>query len=314
MKKITLLMVAMALSFVTYSQQTISFESAEGYTLGDIYAQNGWVTTGAGEGFIENQVISNEQATDGTFSLKIVQETGFGPQSSPLVGAFYNYGTAVSTTDAVISTDLYIDAFNSTDTSDYIVGLVNLTDGVFITYVRFTFEGDIVALVDDGTGTATIILDDTMADWTAETWFNLRLELDGAGALEIFIDNTSIYTGLVASPASTTIEQVRFAHDNNIGFAYIDNFRTNDEDLSVDEFTNDAFTHYYDINSDTLNLNSPNNMLSSVEIYDVLGKRVLNSSLTGNESNLDVSSFKDGIYLARITTETGIKTVKFVKS
>lgn len=313
MKKITLLFVAMLLSIATYSQQTISFESAEGYTLGDINAQNGWISTPTGETTnIENQLVTNEQASDGSNSLKLVQEIAFPVQSSPVVGAFYNYATAVPETSATFSADMYIDTFNSTDTSNYIFGLVNVTGGSFITYVMFTFEGDIAALVDDGTGTNTVTLEDTLADWTPLTWFNVRMELN-AGALEIFIDNVSIYQGLVATP-NLGIEQVRFAHNNATGFAYVDNFRTNDEDLSVSEFAPNTFSHFYNTDLKTLNLNSTNTILSSVEIFDVLGKRVLNNTLNGNEASVDVSSFKDGIYLAKVSTETGVKTVKFVKS
>lgn len=313
MKKITLLLVAMLLSIATYSQQTISFESSEGYTLGDVNAQNGWVTTGTGPGtFIENQVISDEQSSDGTYSLKIVQETAFAGQDSPIVGAFYNYAAVVPHMTATFSADMFIDTFDSADTSDYIFGLVNLTDGVFLTYIRFTFEGNIAVLVDDGTGTGTIDIIDTESDWTALTWFNVRIELND-NAIEFFIDDTSIYQGIVATP-DTDIEQVRFSHDNFLGFAHIDNFRTNDEDLSVDEFAADSFSHFYNTDLNTLNLVSPNNVLSSVEIFDVLGKRILSNPISGNEASIDVSSFKDGIYLARVSTETGIKTVKFIKS
>ncbi len=313
MKKITLLLVAMLLSIATYSQQTISFESSEGFTLGDVNAQNGWVTTGTGPGtFIENQVISDEQSSDGTYSLKIVQETAFAGQDSPIVGAFYNYAAAVPHMTATLSADMFIDTFDSADTSDYIFGLVNLTDGVFLTYIRFTFEGNIAVLVDDGTGTGTIDIIDTESDWTALTWFNVRIELND-NAIEFFIDDTSIYQGIVATP-DTDIEQVRFSHDNFLGFAHIDNFRTNDEDLSVDEFAADSFSHFYNTDLNTLNLVSPNNVLSSVEIFDVLGKRILSNPISGNEASIDVSSFKDGIYLARVSTETGIKTVKFIKS
>lgn len=312
MKKITLLCLLFLAFTFGYAQQTISFEAPD-YALGDINAQNGWSTTGTGPGtFIENQVISNEQASDGTAALKIVQETAFAGQDNPIVGAFYDYATAVPYTMATFSADMNIDTFDSADTSDYIFGLVNLTDGVFIAYIRFTFEGNITVLVDDGTGTGTIDLIDTNADWTPLTWFNVRMELNN-NAIEFFIDNTSIYQGVIATP-DTDIEQVRFAHDNFLGFAYVDNFRTNDEDLSVNDFTSDSFSHYFDVNSKTLNLSSSTNLLNSVEIYDVLGKSVLNTGLSGNEAAIDVSSFKDGIYLARITTNTGVKTIKFVKS
>ncbi|WP_298900342.1 T9SS type A sorting domain-containing protein [uncultured Psychroserpens sp.] len=312
MKKTTLLFAAILFSFAIHSQQTTSFETSEGFTLGNVNTQNGWSSTPIGaDTFIENQIISDENSTDGTFCLKIVQETAFGGQASQIVGAFYDYTTAVSYTEATFSADMNIDTFDSTNTSDYIFGLVNLTDQVFITYIRFTYEGDIVVLADDGTGTGTVDLIDTNADWTPLTWFNVRMELDN-NSIEFFIDNVSIFVGIVAT-TMTNIEQVRFAHDNYSGFAYVDNFRTNDEDLSVANFAANDFSHFYDTDVKTLNLDSPNNLLNSVEIFDVLGKRVMNTTLSENKVSIDVSSFKDGIYLARVLTDTGRKTLKFVK-
>ena len=106
----------------------------------------------------------------------------------------------------------------------------------------------------------------------------------------------------------------RFVHDNFGGDGYIDNVRINDEALSVSEFTFNAFTHSYDRNLKTLNLNSPQNVFKSIEIFDVLGKRAINMGLSGNEQSIDLSTFANGVYLARVTTEAGIRTIKFVKN
>ncbi|OIQ21541.1 T9SS type A sorting domain-containing protein [Lacinutrix sp. MedPE-SW] len=313
MKKITFLFLLMLTITVSNAQETISFE-APTYSLGDVYGQNGWVTTGDGAGgFIANQVISDEQASDGTYSLKIVPEGAFGGQQNPIVGAFYDYATPVSYVDAVFSADLYLDTFDSSTTSDFIFGFVNLTDGAFVTYVRFTYTGDISILADDGTGTSTIILDDTLVDWTPLTWFNLRVEFTTGGGIEVFIDDTSIYTGLVATP-NTDIEQFRFSHDNYGGFAHMDNFRTNDEALSVDEFALNSFSHFYDNDTKELKLNSPQNDLNNLEIYDILGKLVVNNKISGNENTTELSTLNDGVYLAKVITKKGTKTFKFIKS
>ncbi|MFD2915570.1 T9SS type A sorting domain-containing protein [Psychroserpens luteus] len=313
MKKITLLFLMLLAFTFGNAQETISFE-APAYTLGDVYGQNGWTTTGDGAGgFITNQVISDEQSSDGSYSVKIVPEAAFGGQDAPVVGAFYDYATPVSYVDAVFSADLYLDTFDSSTTSDFIFGFVNLTDGAYITYVRFTYTGDISVLADDGTGTDTIILDDTLTDWTPLTWFNLRTEFTAGGGIEVFIDDVSIYTGLVATPNSD-VEQFRFSHDNYGGFAHMDNFRTNDEELSIAEFDLNSFTHFYNNNTKQLKLNSPQNNLNNVEIYDVLGKRVINKNMSGNEDSIELSTLKNGIYLARVNTENGTKTIKFIKS
>ncbi|WP_040248208.1 T9SS type A sorting domain-containing protein [Psychroserpens mesophilus] len=312
MKKITLLLF-MCLAFsLSNAQQTISFETSEGYASGNINTQNGWVTTGDGTGgFIMNQVVSNEQASDGSLSLKIDTEGAFAGQANPIVGAFYNYVTAVPHIDATFSADMFIDTFDSANTSDYIFGFVNITDGVFVTYVRFTFEGNISVLADDGAG--TIILDDTMVDWTPLTWFNVRIEMTGGTNVDVFIDDVSIYSGLVATP-NTDIEQVRFAHDNFAGFAHIDNFRTNDEPTaSVNEFDTNTFTHSYNKDTDHLKLTSSSLPISGIELFSVLGQRVMKQTLSRNDELVNMSNLNDGIYLAKINIQGKTETIKILK-
>src|SRR5690606_36239591 len=60
---------------VIYSQEHISFEVNEGYALGTLNAQNGWEVTDDNEGvFIQNQVVTNEQASDGLYAFKNAYE------------------------------------------------------------------------------------------------------------------------------------------------------------------------------------------------------------------------------------------------
>jgi len=308
MKKITLLLLMLLAFTFGNSQETISFESPS-YTLGNINAQNGWVTTGDGAGgFIANQVVTDELSTDGTASFKIVQETAFGGQTSAIVGGFYNYATPVAQDGSVFSADMNLTQQDA-NSSNFLFGLVNLTAGSFITWVEFDFGGNIFVLVDDGFG--TVVRNDTGTAWSIDTWYNIRMEITGS-IVTFFIDDVEISTGTVI--ITDAVEQVRFSHDNFAGSAYIDNFRTNDEDLSVGEFDSNAFTHFYNKDLKQLKLNAPQNNLDGIEIYDVLGKRVINQSLNGNEGTIQLAALKTGVYIARISTEKGSQTIKFIKN
>src|SRR5690606_32893384 len=76
------------------AQQTISFEASEGFTTGNINGQNGWVSTSYTETeggptlYIDSQLISSEVVSDGTQALKIAQDSNFGNQQNPVMGAF----------------------------------------------------------------------------------------------------------------------------------------------------------------------------------------------------------------------------------
>jgi len=307
MKKITLLFTFCLGIYIASAQQTISFESSEGYTLGDINTQNGWVATGDGNGgFVVNQSVSDEQASDGTNSLKIDVDPAFGGQQNPIIGGFYDYSAPVPYANAVFSADLYFDAFNP-NSSDYVLGFVNTTDSVFITYIRFTFEGNILVLAANAIG--TIVLDDTMVDWTGLTWFNLRVEFNN-NAIEVFIDDNSIYTGNVASP-NLDIEQFRFVHDNFGGAGYMDNFRTNDEPLSVEDFNSTNFNYFVDTQN-TLNLKA-NVALNEVKIYNMLGQEVLTQDLSAQNETIDINGLTSGVYIANVKVGNSLESFKFLK-
>jgi hypothetical protein len=193
--------------------------------------------------------------------------------------------------------------------SYFVIGLVNHTAGSFITWIGFDFAGNIFVLVDDGLG--TVVRNDTGTAWSIDTWYNIRMEITGS-IVTFFVDDTQVSTGTVI--ITDAIEQVRFSHDNFAGSAYIDNFRTNDENLSVSEFDTNTFTHFYNKDLKQLKLNSPQNNLDTIDVYDVLGKRVINQSLNGNESYVELATLKSGVYIARITTKKEIQTIKFKKT
>ena len=79
MKKFYFLSLALASSLVL-SQQIISFEADEGFEIGSINNQNGWSVTEGNDGFIENQIITDETASDGSFSFMNGHEPDFNEQ------------------------------------------------------------------------------------------------------------------------------------------------------------------------------------------------------------------------------------------
>jgi hypothetical protein len=52
----------------------------------------------------------------------------------------------------------------------------------------------------------------------------------------------------------------------------------------------------------------------SLTLYDVSGKRLLHTLVSGNSSSLSVSGIPSGVYLLQITTEQGIVVKKIIKS
>jgi hypothetical protein len=54
--------------------------------------------------------------------------------------------------------------------------------------------------------------------------------------------------------------------------------------------------------------------ISTIEVFDILGKNVLNLRPNAMEVELDASNLKSGLYLARISSDQGTRTIKLIKN
>lgn len=308
MKKITLLLAFFVITTIS-AQQTISFESSESYTLGDINGQNGWYSTGDGTGgFVENQIISDEMSSDGSQSLKVTVESAFPSQQSPVVGGFYDYASPVDHTDATISFDIYMqEDQTATSQNNYRFGISG--EGLdengqpaqfFITIIDFNFQNNIRLVDNDG-----YFVD--AATWDYDTWYNFRIELSN-GQAEFFLDDSSI--GMYNLLTETDITGARIVHDNYGGNAYFDNFRTNDEELSNNKFKDIALDYF--VNNNTLTINTEN-AIDQIEIYNMLGQSVKTLQPAQNSANVDLGDLNSGMFISKVTIEGKTQTFKFVK-
>ena len=63
------------------------------------------------------------------------------------------------------------------------------------------------------------------------------------------------------------------------------------------------------------NLRTPNTVINSVEVFNLLGKRVASQrNNNSTEASISTQGLTSGIYIARITTEQGAKSVKLIKN
>ena len=82
--------------------------------------------------------------------------------------------------------------------------------------------------------------------------------------------------------------------------------------LSTDDFRQENIKIYPNPasgNDITINTNKD----LTIEVYDILGKKVQTSHLTSNIKKLDISGLKTGIYLLRLKTESGTITKKLIR-
>ncbi|RXM39031.1 hypothetical protein BOQ62_13130 [Chryseobacterium sp. CH21] len=300
------------LSMCVFAQQTVSFESSEGFNTGNINGQAGWISTPTG-GIPENithQTISSDKASDGSTSLKIVKETTYGTQSEPIIGGFYNLSTPLSYNNFSVSFDINMSQLNG---SDFGFQGVNDIDDQLVVRLDFDHTG-LVKILNTISGVQDLI--SIPSAWLPNTWYRFKV-VGTATDVRYYLNDVLIYTG--AAAGAMNINQLRFVHNNALGSAYIDNIKINTE-LQVmgvkDADLHDIeLTFYPNPVTDIINVTSKEAKINLVSIIDMAGKSIKTvfSSNNKNNTSVNVSELTAGNYILIIDTEKGRFNKKFIK-
>ncbi|PZD77702.1 T9SS type A sorting domain-containing protein [Mesonia sp. K7] len=308
MKKITLLLVAFAATFTMNAQTNISFEASEGYTLGNIHNQDGWVVVGDGSGgVVQNQLVSDEEASDGTFSFKISRESAFPQQSSFIVGALKTLSTTISNTASVMEFDMFINFAAGADGVNTAVRFIASDDSTG-PVIAFLADGSILVPDEDANG--DLVFTDSGEVWTGLTWFTFKVEL-GTTA-KYFLNGTEIYDGI--NFVTADLNRIRFAHDNagtdaQASSVYMDNL-TYSNTASNDINKINSFTHY--VTNDLLNVKS-DSTISNIDIYNLIGQKVNQTEINNTNGQVNIANLQNGVYVGQVTIDGQTKSFKFVK-
>ena len=115
--------------------------------------------------------------------------------------------------------------------------------------------------------------------------------------------------------AGETTVYVAFRHWDctDQDFISIDDVTVEAQSLSIEEFTANTFNHSYNKNTDKLTLESSSVPFNNVDIFNIIGQRVINQTLTQSKEVIDMSNLKDGIYLVKVISQGQIQTIKILK-
>ncbi|WP_111683944.1 T9SS type A sorting domain-containing protein [Winogradskyella tangerina] len=94
----------------------------------------------------------------------------------------------------------------------------------------------------------------------------------------------------------------------------VDNI-TAQSSLSTPEFeaNNAQFEIKPNPSKDKLNIVLPTNTDVKLEVFDVLGKRVYNGTISQLSSSIDVTNWRSGVYLVRVSNDSATQTKRFIK-
>ncbi|HLU80831.1 MAG TPA: choice-of-anchor J domain-containing protein [Flavobacteriaceae bacterium] len=95
-------------------------------------------------------------------------------------------------------------------------------------------------------------------------------------------------------------------------FLSIDDVTVTSETLGTENNQIAGFDYFYSSQNNVLTLTA-DEPFSKIELYNILGQRVMAQELSNTEENLSLSSLNTGIYLANVNVNGKVSTFKIVK-
>ncbi len=84
--------------------------------------------------------------------------------------------------------------------------------------------------------------------------------------------------------------------------------------LSTDEFSSASFRIYPNPAESEVNIELPSNInMASIEVFDILGKKIVSKTVTALNHTVDISNFKSGVYIINAKTEQDSQSIRFIK-
>ncbi|WP_299336285.1 T9SS type A sorting domain-containing protein [uncultured Psychroserpens sp.] len=97
------------------------------------------------------------------------------------------------------------------------------------------------------------------------------------------------------------------------GTVYLDNiFFSTTDTLGTDEFETNEFSVFPNPTTNDWTVRGTQT-IDSIEVFDILGKRVVSIAPNTQETVIDASALKTGLYFAKVSSAAGSQTIKLVK-
>ncbi len=201
-----------------------------------------------------------------------------------------------------------------------ITPVLTLSDGDEISFYTRTVAGSDfpdrleVRLSTDGAGSTnpsggtdvgsyTILLEEINPNLTVggypETWTQFTITLSGIGT-DVDSRIAFRYSVTDAGPSGT--------NSNIIGIDRV----VVDEALSIADSNINGFNYFYTPATKNLTLTA-NDALSSINIFNVLGQEVVAQKLSATNEVINLSSLKNGVYIANVSANGQTTTFKLIK-
>jgi len=316
MKK-TLLLASLMLGTLTgiNAQENISFETSEGYSLGILSGQNGWIVTDDGDADapnVANVVISNELGTNAIKLTGIISDDNdiFDVHVSKMITP----GNVFSITQKFYAAGRDVD-FGS----DMVLGTSAMIDGELVqtSGIDFDYEGHIQILTNynepfDAYGYSYVAL--PVRNFDADTWYTVKETFNiSANTVDYYVNDVLVGSGILYRGG---VDAVTYIYDSLTTSLFIDDIAITTQTTGLNKTTTTKFTLSPNPASTVINItNSSNALISSVNITDLNGRTVKTNEFAGiAQPAINVADLAAGVYVLNIASDKGNVTKKIVKN
>lgn len=290
--------VAALLTSVLFAQQNISFETSEGYTLGNINNQNGWKVPNVINNPLTKQVVTNVTATVGAFSFKNANEPAFGIQWFPIFGTVKTFTTPADFSNFTISYDVKASMKSGSDWEFSLYAIDGQQNSIPLAGIGLENTGSIYMIKNSNYG-----FEYAAKKWIVNEWTNIKINVTSQN-IKYYVNN--VLQGTFPNTTALNIVGFNMLHNNYGGDAFYDNFQITTGTLSNEDFEKMTLSVFPNPATDSFSISSGSDIVR-VEIYAMNGQKVLE---TTQSSNINVSNLSTGIYLVQATDISGNKTTK----
>ncbi|MDX1279211.1 T9SS type A sorting domain-containing protein [Oceanihabitans sediminis] len=242
-----------------------------------------------------------EQKT-GLNSLRIINNPNIASQPFPVMGAFRVLDNPLDKTNFSLAYSISIDSYPGGNSSIFALECGSIVDNALVLEIYFSYDGSIKILENNGTDFTVT----NVGTWNRNTWYDVRVTGEG-NDIRYYLNGTLVHTGQLLY----NIDEIRFAHDNYSGAAFIDDVNINYDALSVQDNVQNTWTIHPNPVKDILNLKGLTN-LESYAVYDISGRKL--EEAFHNTKQIDLSHLNTGVYLLQLKTDKGQVTKKFIKN
>lgn len=293
----TLFSILAVLSTLIFGQQTISFESSEGYNLGSVVGQKEWALKTDNVPNSNFKVVTGK-ASDGNNSVEVTSTNQYTENFTFLFKKIPEYNRLS------VSADVKLEKLDSSDY--YLLSLYYNNNGNYFWAggFNFMFSGKLYADSD--------VNFKDLGSWSPGQWYNLRIEIDHLDDKNVkyYLNNQLVHTSPLGSKVMRA-NDLNFEFDNDGSGFIVDNIIIRDMDqMAVSDVSRSQISIYPNPASEFLNIRT-DDKIKSVRIYSATGNLVKTEN--GHLSILNIASLPKGNYMVTIETDKGSETKKIIK-